>query len=211
MEKFLSTPMVPLIGVPLKTFKGIWQFNLFNIAIGALFLLEIIIFIISQSSNNKGQNDKGSIYMVILGFVGSIWIDVYFIKNNFVFSKVKLPYESYIIGIILIIAGIIIRAIAVGTLRNNFTVEVNTSAKQELITKGIYRYVRNPAYTGSIVSLLGIAISLRCINAIIYSFILVILCYSYRIYIEEKALRNTFGKEFIEYCKKTKKLIPHIY
>lgn len=211
MEKFLSIPMVPVIGVPVKTFGAVWQFNLFNIAVGGLFFLEIVVFLISHLSSNKGERDKGSVYIVILGFVGSIGINLYFLNNNFIFLKIKLPYKVSIIGIILLILGIIIRTIAVGTLKNNFTLEINTSNKQKLITTGIYKYVRNPAYTGSVVSLMGIAVSLRCINAIIYSLILLIICYSYRIKIEEKALKDRFGDEFIAYCRTTKKLVPYIY
>lgn len=46
------------------------------------------------------------------------------------------------------IIGIFIRAISAATLRNNFTVEVNTSNNQDLIKSGLYKYVRNPAYLG---------------------------------------------------------------
>lgn len=211
MEKFLSLPMKSLIGIPINTFKEVWQFNLFNIALGLIFLLEMLIFLISHLSKNRENRDKGSIYIVVLGFVGSIWINNYFLKGKFIFSKVKLPYETYMIGILLMIIGVVIRAIAVGTLKGNFTLGVNVSNKQALITNGIYKYARNPAYTGSMVSLMGIAIFFRCVNAIIWSFIVIVICYSYRIKVEEKVLRERFGEEFIRYCNKTKKLIPFIY
>ncbi|WP_297630756.1 isoprenylcysteine carboxylmethyltransferase family protein [uncultured Clostridium sp.] len=211
MEKLLSTPMTSIIGIPINTFKEVWQFNIFNIALGGIFLLEILIFIITYSPKNRENRDKGTVYVVVVGFMGSIWINTYFLKGSFIFPKIKLPYESYIIGILLMILGIIVRAIAVGTLRKNFTLEVNISSKQKLITSGIYKYVRNPAYTGSIVSLMGIAISFRCVNSIIWSFILLIVCYSYRIKVEERALKERFGDEFLQYCIKVKKLIPFIY
>lgn len=211
MEKFLSSPMISLIGIPISTFKEIWQFNLFNIALGLIFLLEILIFLISQLSSNRDKRDRGSIYIVILGFAGSICIDSYLLQGKLLFPKVKLPYESYIIGILLMVVGVIIRAIAVGTLRGSFTLGVNISNKQRLTTTGIYKYIRNPAYTGSIISLMGIAVSFRSVNSIVLSLILVIICYSYRIRVEEKALRERFGEEFLMYCNKTRKLIPFIY
>jgi len=48
----------------------------------------------------------------------------------------------------------------------------------------------------------------------IYGFFLMlglIPCVIYRIKIEEKMLIKKFGTEYMEYAKRTKKLIPHIY
>lgn len=103
---------------------------------------------ISHNSNNRGKNDRGSFYVVIIGFTYSIYIDIYFIRHDFIFNKIILPYSFYILGIVLMIIGIFIRAISAATLRNNFTVEVNTSNNQDLIKSGLYKYVRNPAYLG---------------------------------------------------------------
>lgn len=211
MSNFTTLYLTNPLGIPINTFKEIWQFNLFNFALWGIFILEGIIFFISHNSNNRGKNDRGSFYVVIIGFTYSIYIDIYFIRHDFIFNKIILPYYFYILGIVLMIIGIFIRAIAVATLRNNFTVEVNTSNNQDLIKSGLYKYVRNPAYLGSLLSLVGIAVSLRCLNAIFYSFIVIIVAYSYRIFIEEKALKNRFGDEFKEYCKETKRLIPFIY
>jgi protein-S-isoprenylcysteine O-methyltransferase Ste14 len=36
------------------------------------------------------------------------------------------------------------------------------------------------------------------------------LVYSYRISVEEKALKAEFGQEYVDYAKKTKRLIPFI-
>ncbi len=37
------------------------------------------------------------------------------------------------------------------------------------------------------------------------------LVYCYRINIEEKMLKTEFGKEYIEYAKKTKRLVPYLF
>ena len=88
---------------------------------------------------------------------------------------------------------------------------MQTTCDQHLIQKGFYRYVRNPAYTGSILSLLGIAFSLRNIFAPILVLIICIVCYGIRIKIEEKALKEQFKKEFENYCKNTYCLFPFIW
>ena len=43
--------------------------------------------------------------------------------------------------------GIIVRLVAVLTLKKAFTLNVQTTNEQHLVTTGIYHKVRNPAYT----------------------------------------------------------------
>ncbi|QXE18370.1 hypothetical protein B5S50_05695 [Clostridium sp. 001] len=114
-------------------------------------------------------------------------------------------------GIFLIIAGTIIRAYSVWTLKKAFTLSVQTTSDQHLIQKGFYRYVRNPAYTGSILSLLEIAFSLRNILALLVVLAICVLCYGIRIKVEEKALREQFKEEFEVYCKCTYCLFPFVW
>lgn len=91
--------------------------------------------------------------------------------------------------------GIIVRLVAVLTLKKAFTLNVQTTNEQHLVTTGIYHKVRNPAYTGSIMSLVGIALSLRNLFATVLVLLFSIICYSIRIYVEEAALRERFQDE----------------
>lgn len=122
------------------------------------------------------------------------------------------PHFVYYIGTALIIIGVIIRCSAVRTLRRAFTFQVQMSADQHLITRGLYHFVRNPAYTGSMMSLHGVTLAYRSILGMISVIFVCLICYGIRIHIEEKALREQFQQEFEAYCQKTKyRLIPGIY
>lgn len=107
--------------------------------------------------------------------------------------------------------GIIVRLVAVLTLKKAFTLNVQTTNEQYLVTTGIYHKVRNPAYTGSIMSLFGIALSLRNLFAAVLVLLFSIICYSIRIYVEEAALRGRFQDEFKEYTINTFRLFPYIW
>ena len=107
--------------------------------------------------------------------------------------------------------GIIVRLVAVLTLKKAFTLNVQTTNEQHLVTTGIYHKVRNPAYTGSIMSLVGIALSLRNLFATVLALLFSIICYSIRIYVEEAALRERFQDEFKEYTINTFRLFPYIW
>ena len=71
--------------------------------------------------------------------------------------------------------------------------------------------VRHPAYSGSILSLLGVALAFRNIAAVCLVLFCCLICYSARIRVEEKALQAQFGAEYEAYKRRTYKLLPYIF
>ena len=126
--------------------------------------------------------------------------------------KWLLLHFVYCIGLVLIVAGVALRYIAVLTLKKAFILSVQTTKNQHLLTTGLYHTVRNPAYTGSITCLLGGALAYRHILGVIFVLLLCFVCYGIRIDVEEKALKVRFKEKFEQDCTVTKlKLIPFIY
>ena len=108
------------------------------------------------------------------------------------------------------IGGVCVRIGAVLTLKKAFTLNVQVRKEQKLVTYGMYKIVRHPAYTGSIFSLLGISMALRNIFATVIVFLLSLICYQIRITVEEKVLIKNFEK-YQSYKEHTYKLFPYIY
>jgi protein-S-isoprenylcysteine O-methyltransferase Ste14 len=76
---------------------------------------------------------------------------------------------------------------------------------------GLYKVIRHPAYSGSILSFIGFGISLNNWISLIIITILIVSAMLYRISIEEKLLIEHFGPDYLEYTKKTYRLVPWIY
>jgi len=114
-------------------------------------------------------------------------------------------------GIILILCGLLIRWTAVLSLQHHFTVDVSIIKEHRLIKKGIYRYVRHPAYAGSLLSFFGLGLYFANYFTMLIIFIPIFLAFFYRIKVEEKALTDNFGDEYATYCTSTKRLIPGIF
>ncbi len=115
-----------------------------------------------------------------------------------------------LIGLILFTPGIIIYLASRLTLGRFFSKRLNLMEGHRLITHGVYKSVRHPSYTGSILFWLGFTLLLNSIlgfTVMLLGVILVLI----RIPFEEKMLINRFGQRYIDYMKRTKKLIPHIY
>jgi protein-S-isoprenylcysteine O-methyltransferase Ste14 len=71
-------------------------------------------------------------------------------------------------------------SLSVLTLKQAFTHTVQTTQDQHLIQKGLYGIVRNPAYTGSILSLVGVAFAYRYVFAPICVLVICLFCYGVR-------------------------------
>ena len=78
---------------------------------------------------------------------------------------------------------------------------------QHVINKGAFGYTRHPVYLGSILFYLGLVISTLSLLSIFVFFIISIF-YNYIASFEEKALEDKYGREYLEYKKKTGFIIP---
>ena len=79
-----------------------------------------------------------------------------------------------------------------------------------LIINGLYRYVRNPIYVGSLLVQLGYILWFGSGILILY-FLLCVLAYQILIvFIEEPILRNKFGTIYDEYRKQVPRWLPRL-
>jgi protein-S-isoprenylcysteine O-methyltransferase Ste14 len=125
----------------------------------------------------------------------------------------RMPHRDTLfwLGIALIVAGMIIRATAILTLRRFFTVRVTIQESHELIDRGLYKIIRHPSYTGALVSFVGLGFAFG--NWLSLALVLAgaFIGLGYRIRVEEAALTDHFGERYRAYSARTKRLIPGIY
>jgi len=112
------------------------------------------------------------------------------------------------VGFVLFAAGILLREWAIYVLGRHFTVRVQVREKASLIIHGPYSRIRHPSYTGTLLTILGIAIAVGTWFGAFFALALKLIAYRYRINVEEQALQEAFGPEWDDYKKRTWKLIP---
>jgi protein-S-isoprenylcysteine O-methyltransferase Ste14 len=150
------------------------------------------------------RSDQGS-YWIILPIVwGSMIISLLLRSLNLGVFHNHLQY----FGLGIEILGIALREWAVLSLGSFFTVVVSLVPGQTLVQRGPYRWLRHPAYAGSILTLVGFALALGAWAASLVILILCLVGFLYRIQVEEKVLLEFFGKEYQEYMKRTWRLFP---
>jgi protein-S-isoprenylcysteine O-methyltransferase Ste14 len=79
--------------------------------------------------------------------------------------------------------------------------------EQSLTTKGIYRYIRHPIYSGDILLLTGLELAL---NSWLVVVVFVPMIVAVKQALAEEALLARVFPAYGEYCRRTKRFIPFI-
>ena len=113
-------------------------------------------------------------------------------------------------GVLAFSIGFVIMNWAAFSLGRQFSTEVTTQENHELITSGLYRYVRHPRYAGTLIFFVGISLLFLSLVGIGISVLLMIVLL-WRIADEEKFMEQQFQGAWRSYVRTTKKLIPFCY
>lgn len=152
------------------------------------------------------KRDRGSTLLIFIIIIVSIALVNYFATNNIA----MLPSWVFYPGIILMISGIILRQWSMAVLGRFFSGSVGTQEGQFVVETGPYKLIRHPSYTGALLILIGLGLAYESWGAVISLVLLFSLAYGYRMHIEEKELVIQLGDAYIEYKKRTKRLIPYM-
>lgn len=194
-----------------------WQLNLFFSAnIFILIIIAVVLFATQPplslvETRETSQNDRYSILVILIGCVAC---QVFSVLEWAIFRSRfhAFHFDLYsVIGLLLLGGGTLFRIWSIMTLGKFFTATVQTQSHQTIIDAGPYRLIRHPSYLGAYLAISGSAILLHAKAGILFSVIVMLAAYDFRITVEEKALIKAFGKQYVEYRSRTYRLIPFIY
>lgn len=116
------------------------------------------------------------------------------------------------IGLLMVIIGEVIRKAAILTARRAFThnIKIHHEDHHEVVTHGIYRFIRHPGYCGFFIWAPATQIML-CNPVCIVAFTVVTWrFFSGRIPYEEFFLRQFFGSQYEEYARRVPSGVPFV-
>jgi protein-S-isoprenylcysteine O-methyltransferase Ste14 len=155
------------------------------------------------------SSDKGSLWLLyILITIG------YALSFSVGATKIGRIYDwntFFVIGMALAALGFVIRIYSIQTLNQYFTYSVAKVENHKIIETGLYKFIRHPGYLGQLIIFIGISISISNWLSILVMMIPVTLGYLYRIKIEERFMLEQLGEDYLNYQKRTKRIIPMIY
>lgn len=159
------------------------------------------------------KKDKGRERMLVFLVVTSqVVLPLLFLFSPFLsWANIILPKTSVFLGIPLLIAGLWLFLRAHADLGKNWSVALELNGQHQLITYGVYRFIRHPMYASFF--LLGFSQGLLLQNWFAGWAALAAVSVMYRVRVshEEQMMLECFGSQYQDYIESTGALIPRTH
>ena len=134
-------------------------------------------------------------YEIFLVFLQFFIISLHFFQWDFIPQKqiIQVTPLSYLVGFLIIISALIILLVAIKDLGRNLSPFPRPLNNSNLVTKGIYRFIRHPMYYSLIFISFGVFITKLSIYYLFLSISLGLII-KLKISLEEQYLKNKFKK-----------------
>jgi protein-S-isoprenylcysteine O-methyltransferase Ste14 len=181
------------------------------VVLGIFGLLESRVRLRSLRNPQGTRSDRGSfalLYVLITaGTVGG-----FVLASNAHGAAIRFARGPiFVVGVVMMAAGIAIRQWAVALLGRFFTTDVRVHTDQTVVETGPYRWVRHPSYTGLLMTLLGVGLALGNWASVLALLILPTAGLAVRIHVEERALLDGLGEPYRRFASSRARLIPGVW
>jgi len=169
--------------------------------------------IVARARRTVGENkskDAGSLQVILRTTSMALLLSfpLAFVRSmSFPEASIR---PMFVVGTSLLVAGSLLRRHCWKTLGEHFTGDVQARDDQPVITRGAYRWVRHPSYSGAMLMFSGIGLALANWASLAILVVTSIIAYSYRVRVEEAALVQTLGEPYLAYMKTRKRFVPFI-
>lgn len=179
--------------------------------IDAAWFLLIVVWVVTMFSakrNARGTRGRAFGYRLLVIVAVYAFLRLGGIRISFFLDYIHMPAVQWL-GAVLVYAGVALAIWARVYLGRNWGMPMTEKEGAELVTTGPYAYIRNPIYSGILLAVLGSALALGVIWAIVFVGYAVWLLPS--VFVEEKIMLRLFPDAYPAYKARTKRLIPGVW
>jgi protein-S-isoprenylcysteine O-methyltransferase Ste14 len=193
-----------------------------NHAVGLVLLLLTLIWLTMEGAKYSQQRENpragatrvGSVTawrLCILGCAVLTNVALYVAPHLVSGAAIGPAALAAAIGLVVMLAGIVLRGWSFLTLGDYFTFTVQVSDDQQVVHAGPYRLLRHPSYSGILLICLGVGLAGANWVSLALLVLLPLALLLYRIHIEERALLSTLGERYRDYATGRKRLVPLVW
>lgn len=151
-------------------------------------------------TNQIGKGRKDGATLLVERALGVLTVFIVFFELGSILNGGHWYFNGFIrtAGILVAAAGVVIFIIAMWTMRDSWRAGIPDQEDTRMVTDGIYKYSRNPAFLGFDLMYLGILVAF--FNPLLLAVtVCTILVLHLQILQEEKYLEIVFGEEYLVY------------
>jgi protein-S-isoprenylcysteine O-methyltransferase Ste14 len=185
---------------------------LFLIAVIALFGVEIVQFFRQRNWRKDATRIATPAFWVGV----TVWIVIATVmlhRGSQIAPRASIGNGGavFAVGMVLLVAGLVLRWTAFWALGRYFTFTVDVSSDQQVVTVGPYSVLRHPGYAGGLLAMIGIGVVYANWVGLAGFAVPCLIIIIWRIHIEEAALLGTAGDPYRSYAAHHKRLLPLIW
>jgi protein-S-isoprenylcysteine O-methyltransferase Ste14 len=186
----------------------------------AVILLASIVMVVIRAPHGQrsrsvpvARNRKGPRETVLLTiawvsfFLPLIWIATPLLR----FADYPLHPIALVAGTLCLALGLWLFHRSHADLGTNWSITLQVREKHQLVTRGVYHWVRHPMYLSLLIYSAGQALALPNWLAGPAYGVAMILVVVFRLQPEERMMLEEFGTDYEAYCAKTKRLVPGVW
>ncbi len=182
----------------------------FTVAVAVWAVFEFIMRVRQHLQSRGPAAVDRSAFVLVPCLVGSV------ILAEVLGRRGGLPWPGGLVwpfaaGMVLIVAGIGLRAWSIASLGRFFQYWIKIQPGHQVVTRGPYRYVRHPSYTGIALVLAGIALACDDVWSLVAVALLGGAGLAVRIRAEERQLTQSLGEEYERFAASRKRLVPGVW
>ena len=181
--------------------------------VGAGFLLsELSLAVWRRATATGGTSDRdaGSLRLlwvvITLSITAGVLLSAYGVRP---FLPAGFPWP--VVGLGLFAVGTVLRWWSIRHLGRFFTVNVAVAADHRVVDTGPYRWVRHPSYSGLLLQLAGLGLTLGTVPSFLSVLAPPALALLHRIRVEEVVLHTHLPNYYPAYAARTKRLVPFVF
>jgi protein-S-isoprenylcysteine O-methyltransferase Ste14 len=172
-----------------------------------LFELSLAVRDVVRAKGRRAR-DRGTRILISFTLNGAVVLA--FVSAS-VASSLRIPGPYTAAGLVVMWLGLTIRVWAVAALGSAFRTSVEVDTGQTVVSRGPYRWVRHPSYTGLILIVAGFGLAAGNWLALAACVVLPLAGLLRRIQVEEAELTRVLGDRYRVYRARTKRLIPGVW
>jgi protein-S-isoprenylcysteine O-methyltransferase Ste14 len=182
-----------------------------QLSLGCWFVLEIGLLVRDLVRRQVGlRQDRGTRAIVTVSLVGAI-VFGWLVRGWVPVLGVPAPRVFLVAGLVVFWIGLVVRIWAVLTLGRSFSTFIQVDQDQAVVTRGPYRWVRHPSYSGVLLICLGFGLGTGNWLSLLICALVPTAGLLPRIAVEESELARRLGEPYRRYQHTTRRLVPGLW
>jgi protein-S-isoprenylcysteine O-methyltransferase Ste14 len=186
----------------------------------AVILLASIVMVVIRAPHGQrsrsvpvAKSHKGPREVVLLAIAAvSFFLPLLWVATPaFAFADYPLHPAPFLTGTVCLALGLWLFHRSHADLGTNWSITLEIREQHQLVTRGVYRWVRHPMYLALFLYSAGQALALPNWVAGPSYGVAMLLLFALRVGPEERMMLETFGKDYEAYRARTKRLVPGVW